>query len=217
MNLGSLSVTQPSELYRLTKDDLKPACMVLTSAFLNNPIGVWQIPDESERLVILPNMWKVTLCIGLKLGEVYAPSKNLEGIAMWLPPEIVDVSFWKFIKCGGLKLPFKFGLRRIRKMLHVQRFHDSTRKKYIDPPYWHFGPFGVDPEFQGKGYGSKLLRPMLARIDEDDLPIYLETNKEKNVQLYQHFGFEIAEEKTIPQTEITNWGMIRKKSSIRLT
>ncbi len=210
-------MTQLDELYRLTKEDLKPACMVLTRAFLNNPIATWHIPEETERLALLPNMWKVPLCVGIKHGDVYAPSKDLEGIAMWLPPEIVDISFWKFIKCGGLKLPFKFGFGRIRKMLHVQRFHDSTRKKYIDPPYWHFGPFGVDPEYQGKGYGSKLLRPMLARIDEEDLPIYLETEEEKNAQLYQHFGFEVVEKKVIPNTNITNWGMIRKKSSIRST
>ena len=51
---------------------------------------------------------------------------------------------------------------------------------------------------------------MLTRIDEAGLPCYLETLEEQNVPLYEHFGFAVAEESTIPETELTNWAMLRE-------
>ncbi len=62
--------------------------------------------------------------------------------------------------------------------------------------FWYLMVIGVDPVSQGQGYASKLLKPMLARLDEDSLPGYPETQKEKNATLYQHFGFNVIEEFT---------------------
>ena len=64
-----------------------------------------------------------------------------------------------------------------------------------------------------KRYASKLLKPMFTRIDEEGLPCYLETLDETNIQLYEHFGFKVIEKSTIPETKLTNWAMLREKSS----
>jgi hypothetical protein len=40
--------------------------------------------------------------------------------------------------------------------------------------------------------GSALIKPILAKIDKEHLPCYLETVNEKNVPVYQHYGFEVA-------------------------
>jgi hypothetical protein len=53
---------------------------------------------------------------------------------------------------------------------------------------------------------------MLARFDKAALPCYLETQKEENVNLYQHFGFSVIKESIIPGTSITIWLMLRKPS-----
>jgi GNAT superfamily N-acetyltransferase len=37
---------------------------------------------------------------------------------------------------------------------------------------------GVEHEFQGKGFGGKLLRSMFTRNDEKGIPVYLETETE---------------------------------------
>jgi hypothetical protein len=50
---------------------------------------------------------------------------------------------------------------------------------------------------------------MLARIDKEGLPSYLETQEEKNVPLYEHFGFKVLEEVNIPDLDVTNWAMLR--------
>ncbi len=73
---------------------------------------------------------------------------------------------------------------------------------------------GIVPKFQGKGYASSLIRPMLSRIDKENLSCYLETIDEKNVAIYQHFGFEIIERSIVPETGFTNWAMLRKAPQI---
>ena len=50
-----------------------------------------------------------------------------------------------------------------------------------------WGPIGVHPERQGRGVG----------IDEQRLPAYLETEVDRNVVLYEKFGFKV-----IAQAEI---------------
>ena len=91
---------------------------------------------------------------------------------------------------------------------------------YIDAVHQRLAPFrhgflqtiGVDPQFQGKGYAGRLLKPMLTRMDKEGLPCYLETLDEKNVPLYEHFGFRVLDESVIPGTELTSWAMLREAS-----
>jgi ribosomal protein S18 acetylase RimI-like enzyme len=82
------------------------------------------------------------------------------------------------------------------------------RKQHVIEPHWHLFPIAVDPEFQGKGFGSILMRPMLDRITGEGLPCYIETQKEKNLSLYEHYGFEVIHTDTIPGIDIQHWGML---------
>lgn len=52
---------------------------------------------------------------------------------------------------------------------------------------------------------------MLDRIDKEGLPSYFETHDEKNVPLYEHFGFKVIEKANIPGLDVTNWAMLREK------
>ena len=65
------------------------------------------------------------------------------------------------------------------------------------------------PLHQGKGIASKLMRPMLQFCDDERMVAYLETNKESNVGLYQHFGFELKKEEWIPKTPVMHYAMVR--------
>ena len=85
-----------------------------------------------------------------------------------------------------------------------------VHKRLAPFDHWYLLPIAVDPEEQGKGYGSLLLREMFKIIDNEKLPIYLETNTEKNVGFYQRYGFEVLEYAIIPKTDIPIWCMLRK-------
>jgi len=95
-------------------------------------------------------------------------------------------------------------------MRGLGQYIDAVHGRLAPFKHWFLQAIGVDPQFQGRGYAGRLLRQMLARIDEAGLPCYLETLEEQNVQLYEHFGFTVAEKSAIPETNLTNWAMLRK-------
>ena len=47
----------------------------------------------------------------------------------------------------------------------------------------------------------------LDRIGQD---CYLETYKEVNIKIYEHYGFELLEVSKIPKTDIVQYSMLRK-------
>ena len=199
-----------SELIRLSKKHVKPASFMLSRAFQNDPVLRWQIPDENKRFSNLHYFWELSLCIGIRYGEVYGTSEDLEGIVVWRPPKKVNISYWKYIKKGGIKFPLKFGIKSTKRITFVQAVNDSIRNIYMKIPYWYLAVLGVDPQYQGKGFASMLLEPMLNRIDKVNLPIWVETVLKRNVPFYTHFGFFILEEIIIPNTNIVTWFMIRE-------
>ena len=66
---------------------------------------------------------------------------------------------------------------------------------------------------QGKGIAGKLLRPMIRFCDKENIVTYLETNKETNVSLYEHFGFELSKKELIPKSPVMHYAMVRKPNT----
>jgi ribosomal protein S18 acetylase RimI-like enzyme len=76
-----------------------------------------------------------------------------------------------------------------------------------DVPHSHYGPFGVEPELQGRGVGSLVMAEYTRRLDAAGEDAYLETDKPENVALYGRFGFEVVEEAKV--LGVSNWFMWR--------
>ena len=121
----------------------------------------------------------------------------------------------KIIKCfGGERQRGEFrlrmGLEFYKRLEPIAKYLDRCHKQYANFPHRYLSTIGVDPVYQGRGYASLLIRAKLAELDKQTVPCYLETMKEKNVSIYQHFGFEVVEDGTIPDTDIPMWAMLRK-------
>ena len=202
-----------NELVNLSKKHIHLASKVLSRAFQNDPVLRWQIPNTNKRLAQIHTFWKLSLRIGIKYGEAYATSENLEGIAIWRPPKNVNISYWTFVRHGGYRIPFKFGVDTAKRMSFFQAVNNSIRDIYMKVPYWYLDVIAVDPRYQGRGFARMLMNPMLKRIDKEKLPIWAETNLKRNVIFYEHFDFKILEEIIIPDTNIVNWFMIRQNEN----
>ena len=85
--------------------------------------------------------------------------------------------------------------------------HDWERRDPGHRPHAHLGPFGVEPELQGRGIGSLVLTEYTRRLDAAGEDSYLETEKPENVALYSRFGFEVIEEAEV--LGVPNWFMWR--------
>lgn len=101
------------------------------------------------------------------------------------------------------------GKDAVIEMMKIGDFTSSLHKKHATFPHLYLAPIGVDAKYQGKGYASKLLRPMFKRLDQEKLHCYLETQSGNNVDIYLHYGFEVLNKSTLPETEIDIWLMER--------
>jgi ribosomal protein S18 acetylase RimI-like enzyme len=198
---------------RLEKSQVKPASEVLARAFANDPELIRFVTEPLRRAELLRSMFRMVLFHAILNGEVYAVSPRLEGIAIWLPSGAPDISFWTMLRSGGLTLLFRGGWEFMQKMKQDEDFAGELRRRLAPDPHWYLAVLGVDPKFQGKGYASRLLKPMLARLEEEKIPGYLETTVEEYVSMYQHFGFEVIKEAVLPGSGTKMWVMLRGKGA----
>ncbi|MFX1237110.1 MAG: GNAT family N-acetyltransferase [Promethearchaeota archaeon] len=201
--------------YRVTEDQIKAAAKTLARAFHDYPTLTYLFPDEDERSRMVPILKEYMVRYGIIYGEVYGSSPNLEGIAVWLPFWDAEMTEERSIKCRmsyGRDFPSVLTEESFnKKYKSIFQCENRCHKQYADFFNWYLYPIGVDPDHQGCGHAGLLLRSKFEEIDKQDIPCYLETTKEKNVSLYQHFGFKIVETGVIPGTDLTFWAMLRKK------
>jgi len=197
--------------YKLTLNDVENVIKVAGNAFQDDPTTIFAYPDERERKEKLPYGFVMLYRYGIKNGITYATSNNLEGIIIWLPYDKIYQSFWTMMKNGGFYTMRKVGLKlkAMKRTMTVFNHIESVHKELIPYKHWYLQNIAVKPEEQGKGYGSSLLKPMISKIDNEGLPIYLETNNEKNLSFYQKHGFNIIKHEIIPGTEVPLWCMLR--------
>ena len=197
------------EITRLSKNNVKSAIDVLTKAFWNDPLNLHFFPEEDKRKHFLPMFFEFRLKQGLRYGEVYVTSPEVEGVAIWKHSKTIESTLWRLFRSGGLRMYRAYGGALINKMRKVDEFVSERRRRLAITPYIHLGSFAVDPAHQGKGYASTLIRPMLQRLDEMRIHSYLEAQSEANVSLYQHYGFEVLEKCTLPEVGLPHWDMMR--------
>jgi len=202
--------SKAKDTMRLNRSHSKHAAEVLVRAFWNHPPLQYYFPDEAEREKIAPYFFSLPVLNGIRYGEVHATSQNLEGIAVWLPSDNYPVTLWRLLRSVPPSEIFGFARYGGPRMRGLGQYLDSVHCRLAPFKHWFLEAIGVDPQFQGRGYAGMLLRQMLARIDEAGVPCYLDTLEEQNVRLYEHFGFTVAEESAIPETNLTNWAMLRK-------
>jgi GNAT superfamily N-acetyltransferase len=86
---------------------------------------------------------------------------------------------------------------------------DALEKQHPREPHYYLFVLGVEPSLQGKGVGSALLGPVLARCDAEGMPAYLETANPRNLPLYERHGFRVRAEFAVPHGGPLTWLMWR--------
>ena len=119
---------------------------------------------------------------------------------------------WRILQAGGMSLYLKIGSEIASRLKRIEDHVSLLHRRHTGFQHWYLSPIAVDPSFQGRGYTRTLMKAMLIRLDKEGLPCYLETQSEKNVAIYQRYGFKVVETGTIPDTQIPHWSMLRERS-----
>ncbi len=83
----------------------------------------------------------------------------------------------------------------------------EVHQRLMTMPHTYLFILGTEPEYQGRGLGSALLTPLLARSLSQGLPCYLETFNPINLPFYERHGFRIVHEDVVPGTTVMLWTM----------
>jgi len=202
--------TELEGLVRLTKGSVKPAAEMMARAFEEYPLTAYFYPDGAARKDKIARGYRSLLRFGVCYGEVYATSLAFEGAAMWLYSENSRRTLWRNIRCGNLSMLFpRFGPQRTRLRAYLA-FSMAMHKRAAPFRHMYLQLLAVDPVHQGEGLSGRLLRPMFQRIDREGLPCFLETQAEKNVAIYRHFGFRVVEAGIVPGSNVHSWAMLRE-------
>ena len=201
---------QTNKLLRFTRKDRNAGAAVLGRAFTEYEMLRYYFQDEAERHAVAVTFCFIALSVCLKYGEAYASSAKMEGVVAWLPPGKAPFGDWQIIRSVPLSVLFRFGRQGASRMQAYGRFIDKVHRKLVPYPHWYLQIIGVVPAYQGQGFSSQLVRPMLERIDREHMPCFVETNTEKNVAIYRRFKFEVVSEDKIPGTEVMSFAMLRK-------
>ena len=88
-----------------------------------------------------------------------------------------------------LKLAIRgIGILKISQVLKREASIEAVQPK---EPFLYVWFIGVEPESQGMGEGTKLLKSVLHMANDKNLPVCLETSTERNFKWYEDFGFSV--------------------------
>ena len=184
-----------SSVRKATLADAPRLAQALASAFEDDPVIAWIFPDEHRRRRVLPVFMEFRLRnLAFPHDEVWMTVDG-SAAAVWLPPP----GRWQLSRPQQLRLLpalVRFlGLRTVSVLGGLDRM--EARHPH-DPPHWYLFILGTEQAAQGRGLGSALLAQVLARVDADGMPAYLESSNERNLAWYGRHGFEVTSEVVIP-------------------
>ena len=196
-------------LYLVQKKDLHRLAEVATDAYRDYPLHNWLTGGKYDA-VASHLLMEVTLKTMTQDAVIYADSEEINGFAAWLPFGFTGNKTIPFLMNGGMRLFLHAGFDMIGRLQTYENYAMNLKRQYTDHYDWYLFNLSVKKDAQGKGIASKLMRPMLQFCDDERMIAYLETNKDTNVGLYRHYGFDLMKEEVIPGTPVTHYAMVRQ-------
>ena len=160
---------------------------ILLVSFQNDPHLNWLL-EESKNTSKLNILVDYVVHQTLRKGEIYLSDDN-NAAALWDFERNEKLSFhyiWR-----NLSFLIQIGIKPVLRIVSSEARVHSNFRKY--QRYCHLYMIGVLPEAQGKGLASALMNPMIQKMKERVIPLFLETANPRNVEIYKKKGFRIFE------------------------
>jgi GNAT superfamily N-acetyltransferase len=157
---------------------------LLCLAFFNDPIWSWAFPDPERRLAQYRIWWGLFVHSGLPRRWIWMTADG-GAAALWVPPNQPELNEEDEAHVEPLVREL-VGAHADDFMALLDRFEANHPH---DAPHYYLSLLGTHPDHRGHGKGMALLSENLKRIDEERLPVYLESSNPANQQRYERLGF----------------------------
>ena len=156
--------------------------------------------------------WEVSIALLPDNAICIADSKDINSVLIYIPPKSIEPSLLDYMKAGGMKMFFKFGLRRIVRLTRFNIEIAQATKQYRAANDGYLMAFATRLDKQGQHYGKPLMTALLNHLDASGESCYLETLEAKNIALYQHFSFQLVGQMDSQMDNLTLFAMRRPES-----
>ena len=158
---------------------------------------------------LLRLFWEVSLALLPDNAICIADSKDVNSVLAYIPPKSKDPSLLDYIKAGGMKMFFKFGIRRIIRLTRFNIEIEQVGKQFRAANDGYLMAFATRLDKQGQHYGKHLITALMKHLDASGESCYLETLEAKNIELYQHFSFQLEGQTDSKMGNLTLFAMRR--------
>ena len=164
-----------------TGADVDRVVALLWAAFTSDPLWSWAFPGGKK----LDVWWRFLVRNPFRYRSVWVLG-DYEAASVWIPPSGSELSDADQQRMEPL-LHELLGARAHEVIELLEQFEQSHPS---DQPHYYLSLLGTHPEHRGRGVGMRLLAENLARIDEEEMPAYLESSNPANVERYERVGFK---------------------------
>jgi ribosomal protein S18 acetylase RimI-like enzyme len=163
----------------------------LALAFHDDPVFRWCLPDAARRAEALPSFFEQVTRAVLPHGEVHV-GVGTRAASLSVPPGVAPVAEedGPAFEASLAALLGEDAHRAFAIMALLDQHHPTEPHRFL----WFVG---VEPQLQGRGVGSMLLRALTARSDREVTPAYLDATSPHNRRLYERHGFEVVAERSV--------------------
>ncbi len=191
----------------LSSQPIAEVARALSRAFLDNPATLALIPDPPRRRLgklsrVMYGFVQATRRCGW--AQVATDGERVCGAMLCFGPASLPLgaAAYAWMAYGPLSAGIGTAVRYALADRLLKQLHPSD-------PHWYLFVLGVEPEEQGRGVGSALLRTLTERADHERVGCYLETDKASSVRLYERHGFRVEHDETEPRLGVRFWTMRR--------
>jgi len=163
---------------------------ILARAFHEDPMFTFIEPSADRRRRVLPWFFGAALRLGNQQGRVDTDAGR--AAAIWLPPGRTSLGPGAMLRSGLALAPMRLGPAAFGRFARLTSAFEKAAAEVHGTTFWHLFILGVDPAFQGRGLGARLVAPVLAEADAAGHLCYLETLSARNLAFYQRLGFTVA-------------------------
>ena len=180
------------DCYKMQPDDIWRFAMTLADGFSQYDLFKCICGKEynHEKMQLF---WAVSLAILPENAICVADCKQVNSVLIYLRPQSKETNPISYIKAGGLKMLVKLGVGSIIRLLRFDVVAQRVAKRYKTANDGYLMAFATRIDKQGQGYGKPLIEALLSYLCVSGEGCYLETLKATNVDLYEHFSFQLKE------------------------
>lgn len=158
---------------------------LIADAFATDPVIRWIFPDDATYPARAAAFFGFLFDMRVAVDGVWITDGG-EATALWSPPGI-ETPEW--VDGAWDRVAAELAPDEVER---CDRWDAAVAPHHPRSAHWYLGVLATAPAYQGRGHGPAVARPGMDAAAGAEVPAFLETGVEANVELYQRLGFVVT-------------------------